>query len=193
MAFTRDGRLLVCSGGFTDAVLEFTQGGREVRRLIDLVPDALAVMGELLYVAGGWRGESAVHVFDDCGSLIRKIGSEVDYAYRGVAVDEAGSVYAANYHDGTVEVFRPGGGKVRVFKGLRHPRKLLLHQGVLYGIEHPGPDRWEVVMMHPGNGEVLRRIRPPRGIEIMDLTPGPQESIMLFGSEPKTDRRLNRP
>ncbi len=109
MTFTRDGRLLTYSGIYSDAVLEFSEGGRSVRRFIHLVPyGGMAVDSSgNIYIAGGYsRAPDLVHVFNPQGELILKL----DVAFgsglpRGLAVDSRDNLLVAKFGDHVIEVY----------------------------------------------------------------------------------------
>jgi DNA-binding beta-propeller fold protein YncE len=141
--FTPEGRLLASSGSYMDGVIEFTQGGGFVRRFAALVVFGMTVdkRGDV-YVAGGWSGESAVHVFNSQGERLLEIGSvKGSPVYRDVAVDERGSVYVSNLRDKVIEIFSASGKHVGNFGGnLNTPHKIALSpDGKLYVIESGTP------------------------------------------------------
>ncbi len=182
-AFTPDGRLLVTSGGLTDAVLEFTEGGGVVRRFADLVPYGGLTVDRRgnVYVAGGWATKSPVHVFNPQGDLLRTVGAGDCHVYRGVAVDDRGNLFVANTPDHCIEVFDASGQRLGSMKGgdLYRPCDLALSPGgSLYVIDS---DRQVVKVFNPSRGNFLFSFPAPQGAQLTNLTFGPNGNLFVAG------------
>ena len=184
IAFMSDGRLLATSGGFTDAVLEFSDGGRVVRRFAHLVPVALTVdrRGNA-YMAGGTSRGHRVHVFNPQGNLLRRVGATVeDGIYRGMAVDDEGNLFVANQHDHAVEIYAASGRRLGSIKGssLHRPYRLALSpSGNLYVLP---ADSQNVKVFSPSHGVVLFSFSAPPNVHFNDLTFGPNGNLFVAGS-----------
>lgn len=183
VAFTWEGKLLTTSGTYMDGVIEFTQGGGSVRRFASLVPIGMTVdkRGDV-YVAGGWSGESAVHIFDSQGERLRKIGlgKVKHYAYTDVAVDERGSVYVSNELNKVIEIFSASGKHVGNFGdgNLNHPYKIALSpEGKLYVTD----DRNTVKVFDPHRRTFLFSFSAPQALGLRHLTFAPNSNLFATG------------
>jgi DNA-binding CsgD family transcriptional regulator/sugar lactone lactonase YvrE len=182
MAFTVDGRLLATSGGFTDAVLEFTAGGGRVRRFANLVPYGGLTTDRRghVYVAGGWSEESPIHVFGPQGDLLRTVGAARSNVYQGVAVDDGGRLYVANFHEHVLEVYDARGHRrSSIGEGdLSRPWRLALGpHGRLYVTDGDG----QAIKVFTSGGTFLFSLPAPPGTELNGLTFGPNGNLFVAG------------
>jgi DNA-binding CsgD family transcriptional regulator len=108
MTFHPDGRLLVPSGGWTDAILAFSNGGNSVRRFINLCSTHIAVGPDrkfyaTYYSSAGYR----IKIYDEQGGLetaLNPSGSSV--GYYSIAVDSRGHLWTL--HDNWAAGIQPG-------------------------------------------------------------------------------------
>ncbi len=199
LAFTADGRLLAASGDMTDAILEFTEGGRAVRRFANLVPYGGVATDRKghVYVAGGRWDRNPVHVFSAGGRLLRTVGNGDGSAigvgaYKGVAVDHLGSLYVANLENRVIEVYDGRGRLTRcIGQGLLHyPSYMALSSdGRLYVLDDASVDGAELhntgrrtvqVFDSSGGGFLYSFTAPPR-IRFTNLTIGPTGNLLIAG------------
>lgn len=182
IAFTPDGRLLVASGGLTDAVLEFTDGGRVVRRFATLVPYGLTVDKHgNVHVSGGGSWGGAVHVFSPQGDFLRTVGKAESAAYQGVAVDDGGNLFVSNSRDHCIEVYNVSGRRLGSIKGggLNRPDRIALSPGSsLYIIDG---DHRAVKVFSPTRGIFLFSFPAPQGAQLRNLTFGPNGNLFITG------------
>lgn len=88
LAFHPDGRLLVTSGGWTDAILAFEDGGRTVRRFAHLCCPQLCIgpSGQIFAIQHSGTG-CRIQVLDSCGKAVGTFGgTPAGVGYGGIAV-----------------------------------------------------------------------------------------------------------
>lgn len=191
--FTPDGRMLVAAGDRANAVLEFSKGGKVVRRFAHIVPYGGMTVDKHgnVYVAGGCSRESPIHVFSPQGELLQTVGAAEPWVYQGVAVDDGDNLYVANIHDCIVEVYDAEGYRFdSIGRGdLMRPYRLALSpQGRLYVLDgnpfgfgkYPQFATQAVKVFNP-HGALLFSFPAPPGARLTNLTFGPNGNLFVAG------------
>ncbi len=193
LTFTQDGRLMVGSGWNTDAILEFTEGGNQVRRFANLVPYggmAAGRDGNLYVVGGGWY-RVPIKVFSSEGELLREIGDNPTYLppenrfYEDVAVGHHGEVFVANVRHACIEVYEKSGKRIGSIgeNEFKLPCRLTLSpNGVLYILDgRPETRETEIRGYDVAHKTWTTRFSAPEGISPCHLTVGVNGNLFLSG------------
>jgi hypothetical protein len=182
LRFTLDGRLLVSSG---DRFLEFTQGGRFVRKFHEM-----SVWGGPnldrdgnIYVCGGWLHHKPIWVLKPNGETLRVIEIAPGDKYQSLAVSPRGEIYGNNPITRQIDVFSPQGERLPPFQGI----------GNLYGHVNFGPhghfyyqsrmprtDSPRVVQIHePLSRRHVKTVAAPPGVEFLYYTVIPNGNLIM--------------
>ena len=195
LTFTQDGKLMVGSGWNTDAILEFTEGGNQVRRFANLVPYGGMTAGRdgNLYVVGGGWYRVPVKVFSSQGELLREIGDNPIYLppedrfYEDVAVSHNGEVFVANVRYGYIEIYDKSGKRIGTIgeSELQHPCRLTCSpNGILYIFDGiPETREIEVRGYDVAHKTWTTRFSAPEGISLCHLAVGINGNLFLSGQQ----------
>ncbi|HZP80307.1 MAG TPA: hypothetical protein VFB21_01595, partial [Chthonomonadaceae bacterium] len=184
LTFSKQGTLLALVGGRTNAILEFTAGGRKVRRFAELIPRCQALAADAhgrVYAIGGTPRRRQLRMYDALGNVLHQLDLDMQSTYSCMTVDPTGRIYLANYVKGCIEGFTISGQRFSAFgqKTFSSPARMAFSpQGHLYVTEKDSP---LVDVFAPPHDAPVFSFPLPANFEVLALAFHPNGNLYLSG------------
>jgi DNA-binding CsgD family transcriptional regulator len=186
IAFGSDGRLLAASGGQTDAILAFADGGATVCRFADVIPKQICTGpdGNIYAVQHSGIG-SRIRVFDPCGQLVSTLGGTPPLSsYNGLAVNSQGHIFVIRTENdlGIIEEYDASGEMLHTHSipGLESG---YLAVDALDRLYVPCRHSRDIKVLSP-DGVIVRQVSMQHKLIPVAVAVGPQDTLWACGVVP---------